>query len=69
MNDGRLIFVLEIPPLVPIGPAGRSLQLNVDATAMAQAPAAQRERVQRRLAAIPAADAAGYSYWLFSHLF
>ena len=40
MNDGRLIFVLEIPPdfqsdLLAGRPA--SLQLNVDATAMAQA--------------------------------
>jgi ABC-2 type transport system permease protein len=40
MNDGRLIFVLEIPPSFQSDLlAGRqpSLQLNVDATAMAQA--------------------------------
>jgi len=40
MNDGRLIFVLEIPPKFQSDLlAGRqtSLQLNVDATAMAQA--------------------------------
>jgi ABC-2 type transport system permease protein len=40
MNDGRLIFVLEIPPNFQSDLlAGRqaSLQLNVDATAMAQA--------------------------------
>jgi ABC-2 type transport system permease protein len=40
MNDGRLIFVLEIPPSFEAKLlAGRdaSLQLNVDATAMAQA--------------------------------
>jgi ABC-2 type transport system permease protein len=40
MNDGRLIFVLEIPPEFQSDLlAGRqaSLQLNVDATAMAQA--------------------------------
>ena len=40
MNDGRLIFVLEIPPRFQSDLlAGRqaSLQLNVDATAMAQA--------------------------------
>ena len=40
MNDGRLIFVLEIPPSFESNVlAGRqtSLQLNVDATAMAQA--------------------------------
>src|SRR5262245_11648571 len=40
MNDGRLIFVLEIPPSFQAKLlAGRdaSLQLNVDATAMAQA--------------------------------
>jgi ABC-2 type transport system permease protein len=40
MNDERLIFVLEIPPLFQSDLlAGRqaSLQLNVDATAMAQA--------------------------------
>ena len=40
MNDGRLIFVLEIPPSFESKLlAGRdpSLQLNVDATAMAQA--------------------------------
>jgi len=40
MNDGRLIFVLEIPPSFQSNLlAGRqtSLQLNVDATAMAQA--------------------------------
>ena len=40
MNDGRLIFVLEIPPSFQSKVlAGRqtSLQLNVDATAMAQA--------------------------------
>ena len=40
MNNGRLIFVLEIPPSFQSDLlAGRqaSLQLNVDATAMAQA--------------------------------
>jgi len=40
MNEGRLIFVLEIPPSFQTNLlAGRqtSLQLNVDATAMAQA--------------------------------
>jgi ABC-2 type transport system permease protein len=40
MNEGRLIFVLEIPPQFQLNLlAGRptSLQLNVDATAMAQA--------------------------------
>jgi ABC-2 type transport system permease protein len=40
MNEGRLIFVLEIPPKLQSNLlAGRptSLQLNVDATAMAQA--------------------------------
>jgi ABC-2 type transport system permease protein len=40
MNEGRLIFVLEIPPSFQSNLlAGRkaSLQLNVDATAMAQA--------------------------------
>src|SRR6516162_8719138 len=40
MNDGRLIFVLEIPPLFQsdlLEGRQASLQLNVDATAMAQA--------------------------------
>ena len=40
MNDNRLIFVLEIPPLFQadlLAARRPSLQLNVDATAMAQA--------------------------------
>ena len=40
MDDGRLVFVLEIPPRFETRPAGgrqTSLQLNIDATAMSQA--------------------------------